>query len=284
MKSGTTTLARWLADHPGVCFSRIKEPGFFISDLYSTKGLDWYRDLFKGATDGQLLGEATQSYTRPEYTAVAAERIARTLPAVRLIYLLRHPLARIRSHYRHRRIWRDEREPFLDAVRVPDNDYLRHSMYYACLEPFIERFPREQILVVRMEDLFDPAASGWRSVIDYLGLSYTDAPTHAHNVSAEKGFNRGPMRFARKPLIRRRFAWVPRPLRRVGKRALRTRGGDFEAMLEDSRSPIPGELLVPVWNDIRRLEDWLGLRQPLWDREESARGPLDTLSSCISEE
>ncbi len=278
MKSGTTTLARWLDDHPGVCFSRIKEPGFFISELYETKGLAWYMDLFKGATEDQLLGEGTQSYTRPEFSALAAERIAQTAPNARLIYLLRHPAGRIRSHYRHRRIWRDEPSSFLDAVGARNNDYVRHSMYYECLAPFIERFAREQILVVRMEDLFDPISSGWRTVLDWLGLSYLEPPQEAHNVSAEKGFNRGPMRLVRGPLLRRRFAWVPRPVRQFGKQMLRRSGQEFEEMLEDSQSPVPAAVLAPVWEDIHRLEDWLGRERPLWDRDESpVRHSLDPL-------
>lgn len=277
MKCGTTTLSEWLRQQPDVFFSRIKEPQFFSTGLYEQRGLSWYRGLFKGATEGQLLGEGSTSSTGPELAPIAAERIASMIPDVRLIYLVRHPAERIRSHYRHMRLWRDESRPFAQAMRE-GGPFIDHTMYHRCLLPYIEGFPREQILVQRMEDLSGNEGSAWDSVLDHLGLPRRPAPDTAHNVSADRGMKRAPMRLMRQPLMRRRLTWVPRGLRRHGKRLLLKRGAEFQAMLEDSRSPIDDSVLEPVWDDIRKLEAWLGLDIPLWPREpEHSEQPLDEL-------
>lgn len=267
-KCGTTSLARWLAAQPEVFFCKLKEPRFFVRDDLWRRGLDWYASLYAGASPDQLLGEATPAYTHPHESAKTAQRILETSPNARLIYLVRDPASRIRSAYRHRRMTTDEhRSTLAEALREPGNIYERYTLYFTCLEPYIERFPREQILVVRMEDLVGESASGWHAVLDHLGLAPRPRPDEAHNVSAERGLSRTPLRWLRRFEFRRRLAWLPGPLRGVGRIVLNTRGPRFQRVLEASRAPIAPEALAHVWNDIARLESWLGVTQPLWTRD-----------------
>lgn len=266
-KCGTTSLASWLADQPEVFFSQPKEPHFFARNAVWKRGLDWYATLYRGAAADQLTGEGSQSYTHPDLCEIAAERIHRTLPDVRLIYAVRHPVERIRSHYRHMRIWGDEKGALADVLRRPDSEPIQHNMYFQCLTPYIERFEREQILVVRMDDLVDHEASGWSAVLDHLGLPLREQPRTATNVSATRALYRSPMRLLRHLDYERRLAWVPAPLRRIGKRLTRSRGASFQRMLEESSAPFPEGVLAPVWEDIARLELWLGVAKPLWPRE-----------------
>ena len=266
-KCGTTSLARWLSEQPEIFFCKLKEPRFFVRDDLWKRGPDWYRSLYAGAASGQLLGEATPAYTHPHESAKTAQRIFETSPDVRLVYLVRDPAARIRSAYRHRRMSTDERKSTLaEALAEPGNIYERYTLYFTCLEPYIERFPREQILVVRMEDLVGESASGWDAVLDHLGLGRRPRPDTAHNVSAERGVSRAPLRLLRRFEFRRRLAWLPDPIRTVGRTILNTRGPRFEHVLDASQAPLPPEALAPVWNDISQLESWLGVGQPLWTR------------------
>lgn len=267
-KCGTTSLAKWLEAQPEVFFCKLKEPRFFVRDDLWKRGLRWYSSLFEGATDHQLLGEATPAYTHPHESAKTAERITETSPHVRLIYLVRNPADRIRSAYRHRRMTTDERSLTLrEAVQHPDNIYTRYTQYFTCLAPYIERFAREQILVVRMEDLVGSDGSGWTAVLQHLGLPSRPRPDTAHNVSAQRGLSRTPLRLLRRFEFRRRLAWLPEPARGIGRTLLNTRGSRFEQVLEASKVPIPPEVLEPVWEDISRLESWLGTAKPLWSRE-----------------
>lgn len=49
MKSGTTSLFRYLEPHPEVFMPRLKELDFFIVEWNWARGLDWYRRRFRQA-------------------------------------------------------------------------------------------------------------------------------------------------------------------------------------------------------------------------------------------
>jgi hypothetical protein len=116
------------------------------------------------------------------------------LPRARLIVLLRDPVARAWSHYWHERTrgyeWRSpgaalEREPMRLAGEeerlLADQRYRSHahrhfsylgrSRYAAQLERWFAHFPREQVLVVRSEDLFSSPATIVTTVLRFLGLA-----------------------------------------------------------------------------------------------------------------
>lgn len=100
-KCGSSSMYRWLASHPDVCFPKRKEPNYFTDERVHRRGLSWYSALFEGAEPGQLVGEASTAYLYPKLAAKAASRIAALVPDVRLVVVLREPVARLRSHYRH---------------------------------------------------------------------------------------------------------------------------------------------------------------------------------------
>jgi hypothetical protein len=268
MKSATTSLFRWLDEQPETVMAHPKETRFF-SDLWAN-GLGWYVDKFAGARPDQVLGEASVSYTSPTYADRAAERMAEVVPQARLIYVIRHPIERLRSHYRWEMQRAREPRPLLEAIREPGNPYVGQSCYHRCLRPYIDRFPREQILVVRFEDLVRPPAPAWSEILRYLSLADRPLPDEAHNVTADKAEWTRTMAWAkhRGLMPSRRVARLPSPIRRIGKRVL-TRGGEaYEAKLEASRAPIPDEVLAPIWDDLARLEAWLGTQ--LWRPDEQA--------------
>ncbi len=262
MKSATTSLFRWLDEQPETCMAHPKETRFF-SDLWPN-GRAWYESKFAEATPEQILGEASQNYTSPVYAPDAAERMAELIPSARLIYIIRHPVERIRSHYRHEVQRRRESRSLVEALREPGNPYLGHSSYAACLQPYVDRFPRERILVVRFEDLVRQPAPAWSEVLRFLSLSDRPLPEGSHNVNAEKAQWTRAMAWAKsRGLVNsRRIARVPKPLRRVAKRVFAREGDTYARRLEASRAPIPDDVLTPMWADVARLEAWLG--QPLW--------------------
>src|SRR5579872_2507705 len=77
MKSGTTSLHEYLAAHPQIAMSRVKEPGFFVEELSFGRGLEWYLSQFDADERHRFLGESSTHYTKlPVYQGVA-ERIVR---------------------------------------------------------------------------------------------------------------------------------------------------------------------------------------------------------------
>lgn len=139
-KSGTTTMYSWLRQQPDVFMCTPKEPRFF--SRHWDQGIAWYASLFEPAPPGALLGEASPQYTTPEFSDVAATRMVQVVPDARLVYLVRHPIDRLVSHYRYRRRRAQLNQPLIDIVTSPDNFLVGTSLYHARLAPHIDAFPR----------------------------------------------------------------------------------------------------------------------------------------------
>src|SRR4051794_39226328 len=100
MKSGTSALHQAVAAHPAVFMSTPKELHFFVEDRNWSRGVEWYADQFAAANGASAVGEASVTYTQMPFRAGVAERIAQLTPNARIIYLVRHPVERMLSHYR----------------------------------------------------------------------------------------------------------------------------------------------------------------------------------------
>jgi hypothetical protein len=117
MKAGTTSLYHYLRHHEQVFMPKVKELDFFVEEMNWPRGIHWYTQQFAGAAAGVLAsGEASTSYSKYPQHAGVPERMAATVPDVKLLYVVRDPIARIRSHYRHRVLVGAEREGLETAV------------------------------------------------------------------------------------------------------------------------------------------------------------------------
>lgn len=174
-KSGTTTLHRVLSDHPDVYMTPVKEPTFFSSAHRYEKGLEWYAsEFFPGAGDAPVRGEATPWYL---YSRDAARRAAADLTSsgLRLVVVLRDPVARAYSMYWDQVAAGHETRTFEEAVaadtaepetiaalpEVP-TDRVRHAYvtagrYVDFLAHWIDAVGRRRLLVLIHEELIrDP--------------------------------------------------------------------------------------------------------------------------------
>ena len=97
MKCGTTTLFNYLASHPETNACIDKEPEYFGTNW--DQGPEWYASLFK-QKEG-LTFEASTSYTRYPSRLHIPERIKKTAPDCKLIYIIRNPVERIVSQLQH---------------------------------------------------------------------------------------------------------------------------------------------------------------------------------------
>ena len=156
MKAGTTSLFRYLASHPDVVPSSVKETNFFTTDEDFNKGLDWYRSLFRQA--GRSAIEASPNYTKRHVFPGVPARMQAILPDARLIYLLRDPVDRIVSHYIHNYANGRETRPLSEIVTNPDSGYIQTSRYYFQLQAFLAFYPEQQICLVESERLRNDTA------------------------------------------------------------------------------------------------------------------------------
>lgn len=216
-KSGTSSLYRYLAQHPQVRASEPKEVHYFDGgtpagdDAYA-RGEIWYRSHFPRRAElapGQKVFEATPIYL---LHPLAAERIAATVPEARLIAVLRNPVDRALSHYFHNvrqndlRRNREDLPPraamAAEEARLADVlargdykdelyrafTYKARGRYLEQLERYWAHFPRERLLVLRAEDLFADPAGTVKRVLDFLGLD--PAPAAIDFRPANVGHNR----------------------------------------------------------------------------------------------
>lgn len=214
MRSGTTSLASWLREHPDVHMPAQKELHYF--DRQYELGIDWYADQFKGALGEPAIGEATPNYL---YEATALERLAHDIPAARVILLLRDPVARAHSHYLHRYARGGETLSFDDALRAEperlasDDPVVRAHYSYADRGRYLEQirrverlFPAEQISIHLFEDLRDRPSTIFRMVSDFLGIDSSVPP-------AVVGRQANAYQQFRSLALRRATSSWPKPLR-----------------------------------------------------------------------
>jgi hypothetical protein len=188
MKCGTTTLAEQLGAQPGVFMTKPKEPFFFSNDDVFERGLDWYADLFAKAECGDIKGEASTHYTMlPTYPDTIA-RLKAAVPAPKLIYVLRNPVQRALSHYKHEWI---ERRITCDATTAFDRhpeliDYGRFAMQ---LEPFVKVFGCDAIKVTSLELLKTDRDEEFARLGRHIGMTTTARwrdDLKAKNVSSQR--------------------------------------------------------------------------------------------------
>jgi len=167
-RSGTTWLYELLDRHPDVYMAKpVKpEPKFFLVDHLYEKGLQFYSDTwFAQAAEWQLAGEKSTDYLE---SRAAAERIAHDLPYVKLVFILRDPADRAYSNYLWTRMNGIETEDFETALRLePERErtlpekwkfarpfsYFSRGLYADLLAEYFARFRREQMLILRFEDI-----------------------------------------------------------------------------------------------------------------------------------
>jgi hypothetical protein len=180
-KSGTTWIAKCLDEHPGVCMALGKETNYFLvhsilSSLpvntryygrsHQGDGFDWYRSRFEHRRPGQIAGEYSNAYLGdPESARLLHEHN----PRVKLLCCFRNPVDMMyAAYYQLSRV-----QPLPDSFeetlrRYPAfHDYGR---YRHNLEPFLARFPREQMLLMLHEDMRADPPAFFRRICEFLGV------------------------------------------------------------------------------------------------------------------
>jgi hypothetical protein len=186
MRSGTTSLARYLGAHPDIFMAQTKEVRYF--DRYFEQGLEWYRSQFRGARSERAIGEATPYM----HDRASMRRMAAALPDLRLIAIVRNPVDRAYSHYWMRRAHGHETAEFADAVSpelhgstevdAPAARYLRWGRYLEQLTRVFEFYPPERLHVVILEELQAAPPDHYGEVCRFLGVDDTFVPPNLGRV------------------------------------------------------------------------------------------------------
>ncbi len=219
-KCGTTSLYEYLIKHPSIYPAAVKEVGFF--DRYYNKGIKWYRTQFPSffrkyyvkwvLNKDFITGEASTGYILNPHSL---RRIKRIIPQANLILLLRNPVDRAYSHYKHTvRIGREplsfeeaiekEEERIGEALKQTRTNehyynfdialyaYLHTGIYIDQIEVLLELFPKKQILILKSEDFNKDPSVIYKKVLHFLDVpisELTDSAKHnkGESIAMEDG-------------------------------------------------------------------------------------------------
>ena len=190
-KSGTTTLHDILDRHPRIAMSRPKEPQFFSFDERYEGGAAAHNALFESGPDIVWHGESSQCYFVHPH---AMERMKRDLNDPKIIVMLRDPLERILSHHRFRAALGIDSRPLRRKLEEsgldtgyewnPDMNmyagrggYISFSKYATYVPLWQEMFGKDDVLVLRMEDLKRDSDLVAARAFRFLGLEPADVDT-----------------------------------------------------------------------------------------------------------
>ena len=84
--------------------------------------------------------------------------------------MVRDPISRILSHWRHATGAGYETRPMEDVLTRDDQTYVTRSMYWMQLQPYLELFPREQIEVIAQEELQQDREATMRRAFEFAGV------------------------------------------------------------------------------------------------------------------
>ena len=264
-KCGTSSLASYLAAHPEIFMCRPKEPNFF--SYRWAKGLDWYQRLFAGSDGYRAVGEASVSYSMAPEVLDVPRRIASVVPNVRLLYVIRHPIDRIRSHYRFRVFRGKETAPTVAEAVARYPGYVRISSYAYQLEQYLDHFDASRILVVPSERLRTNRRRMLEEILEFLGVDAGIVPSNLEselNRGEERG--RAPSWLEKPREVWRSMAWVtgrvPRRWRKRLRWSVTYRSFSPEAL--EIPPQVQESLLQELRPDLERLRMIVGPKFDLW--------------------
>lgn len=209
-RCGTSSLYKYLGAHPQVVPSLRKETRFFSVEY--EQGIDWYRAHFPmvAAMTGlaRLRGSSRTFEATPDYLLDprTPARVARSLPPnSKFIAILRDPVARAYSHWKHMRRLGIETLSFEDAVALESDrigselqeihngsagqfknffrfSYIARGYYAEQLERWLSTFPASQFLVLDAEDLYTRPDDVLHNICHFLDIDRW-APPEFRNYS-----------------------------------------------------------------------------------------------------
>ena len=210
-RCGTTSMYQALRQHPAMLRPVARKGVHYFDDVDYRHGMTWYRAHFPlqltARRTARTLGRPAVAFESSPYYLfhpAAAGRIARDLPGVKVIVLVRDPVERAYSAHTHESARGYETEPFARALDLEterlageearllaDPGYAshahRHQAYVARgryvdqLERMVAQLGRERVLVVDAEDFFIEPEPVWDEVAAFVGLTGPRPIFERHN-------------------------------------------------------------------------------------------------------
>jgi hypothetical protein len=230
-RCGTTTLFQALAAHPQAMRPRFRK-GVNYFDLNYYRGRNWYLGHFPIASVARRAAAACGEPVAFEasgyylYHPFAVGRLSRDLPGSRLVVMLRDPVERAFSAYKHEYArgyepvdvfekaleLEDERlageidrmrdDPRYESTAHRHHSYKHRGHYAEQLERVFGLFPRDQVYVVDSEAFFEQPGQEYQRLLAFLGLR----PFEPASFGQLKGHAGAPMNPATRRMLEEYYA------------------------------------------------------------------------------
>jgi sulfotransferase family protein len=188
-KAGTTSLFRYLDQHPQVFICSEKGTNYFgYEDAiawkwadegappalrhFQAKSFEEYEALFAGVSDEIAIGEVSPQYFR---CPTAAQRIHECVPDVKLVASLRNPADRAFSGFMMR-TRRGEAVKGIYEELTPDSSHVKEGFYYKRLKRYLDIFPKDHIKIFLFEEFKKDPAKIIAALYEFLGVDATFVP------------------------------------------------------------------------------------------------------------
>ncbi len=187
-KSGTSSLARYLDQHPNICSHEQREITYFVNDEEYAQGYEktYSRYFPKYKNDQSILLAKSVGVM---YWSEAVKRLWNHNPNCQLVAILRNPVDRAYSAYWYaRQMGWEDLESFEEAlaaepIRFQEGGlkrrycaYLDRGIYHKQLAVLFEHFGRNQVHVFLFEDLKSDPVSLCQNIYEAVGIDSDYVP------------------------------------------------------------------------------------------------------------
>jgi hypothetical protein len=219
-RSGTTSLFKYLNEHPQTLLAQKKEPnyfsfnyGFFNTIIYKSIFPTLFEKIFYRLKNSAkvISGEASTYYLFYPHTP---ERVFKKYPLIKVIILIRNPVDRAFSHYKLNVKLKRENNSFEDAIndenlrigteieKLKKNkrydsqnlhfySYLERGKYYKQIVNWLKYFPEDQVKIVSSEDFFSNPQVIYSEILRFLEIA-------DHKLKANEIYSKGTEEFIKK--------------------------------------------------------------------------------------
>jgi len=273
-KAGTTSVSRYLDQHPQIFMCPIKATNFFgyedardwrwtdegeppLLRNFPVRTFEAYQAQFAGAPAAIAIGEVSPQYFR---CPTAAQRIHECIPNVKLLASLRNPVDRAFSGFLMR-TRRGEAVKGSYKELTAQSSHVKEGFYYRRLKRYLDLFPRDQMKIYLFEEFKKDPAKIVDDLYEFLGVD--------RNVPVDTSVRHNPAAIPKIRLLNRLF-YSP-TLIRMAKSMFPNLKGTLKRIRQlnlGTAPKLPADLRTELLNlyreDILKLEELLGRDLSIW--------------------
>ena len=194
-KCGTTALAQYLSETPGVCVSTPKEPHFFCRDTYPFRKQDNKYENYEDYVSRSFASQQPSDEVLVDasvwnlYSDCAVPEILESCPEARFVVMLRNPVDLVISLYAHRadlgvETRSDVISAFWDSIGArgfTDGSSMVNNIDYSAVcslgwqvERLLSRVSADQVFFGLLDDLRERPLWLWRELCSHIGACAGD--------------------------------------------------------------------------------------------------------------